>query len=371
MMLNLDLIQSSMANLGLSQAGLAERCAVSREAVSNWLSGKSLPRPNKLKALSTTLELALDSLLIAAPALPPPLIAGRCNRALELAANLRELAPFVRAEALFAPPALAAPQTDDDYVRRVAARTRERAGAHARAPLQRAQLIQLHREAGTILVPTIWPRARSTREHALSVHLPDSGTSWVIFSLNTRNDEFNYLLAHQLGHCYAQHALAGDAASRFAHSFAQELLFPHDTAREALDLILASAAPAQQAEAIAAAYGISALSVIGQADRVAPACGRSETGLDTAQWRAQWDVSGAMVPDAALALFGSASLRLEACLDQAEQLFGTPVFQALATWQQREAGRAAGFIASILQIELESALALSHMLYGRRAGTRG
>lgn len=377
-MLNLDLIQNTMSNLGLSQAALAERCKVSREAVSNWLSGQSMPRPNKLKALSDALELEPDSLIQSAPTQPEPVVAGRTRKhaalkgealdnATELARQIRELVPFARGETLFAPPALAAPQADLDYARNVARHIRARLGVNARVPLRREHLLRLHQEVGSVLVPVLWPRDKSGYGNAISVYLPDSKTSWVIFSLHSRNDDFHYLLAHELANCYALHALRGEAAASFAEYFARELLFPRDVAGEALDAILASKTPAEHARSIAAAYDISVATVVRQADHSAQEQGRDKTGLDPDKLR---KAGADAAPSVTCALFGNARLSVGEYITGAEELFKTPAFEAIAQWQQQQGERAGAFIAGILNIRMEEALALSNTLFSRGSPAR-
>jgi len=46
--LNLPAFADTLLRVGLSPAKLAERLGVSREAVSKWLHGESIPQPDKL-----------------------------------------------------------------------------------------------------------------------------------------------------------------------------------------------------------------------------------------------------------------------------------------------------------------------------------
>ncbi|MES2040384.1 MAG: XRE family transcriptional regulator [Pseudomonadota bacterium] len=372
-MLNLELLKTTMSSLGLSQTALADRCVVSREAVSNWLSGESIPRPSKLKILAEVLGLDVPSLFGNEQMLAEPVVAYRTQKntaatdeameaANELARHLRELVPFVRGELLFTPPSLETPSVDEIYIRKVAQQTRMRIGLTPNAPLTREQLLDLHHSFGSILVPVLWTGEKQGHENALSVYLPESKMSWVIFSLNARNDDFNYWLAHELAHCYSLHTLQGDDGELFAERFAQELLFPRDAAIEALDSIVNSQSPLEHAKFIADAFDISVVTVIRQTDRLALEVGRHPTGLETSAFWEEWNANRELVPTVAYSLFGPQSLDTSDYIENSEKAFKTPIFKALAKWQASEGGRSPSFIASALNIDLGQALELSHAL---------
>lgn len=372
-MLNTILIKSTMKALGLSQAQLAQRCSVSKEAVSNWLSGESIPRPNKLKALSEALQIEIDNLLGGEGSLPEPVVAYRTRKnrpvtgsaqeaAFDIARHLRELVPFVRREALFAPPILEAPILDDHYIREAAQQIRSRVGLSPKAPLSREQLLNLHHDFGSFLVPVLWGTNKAGHENALSVYLPESKTSWVIFSLNAHDDDFNYWLAHELGHCYTLHSLQGHDGETFAERFAQELLFPHDVAVDALEAITSDASPIGRASWYAGNYGASIVTVIRQADRVAKYLGKPITGLETQEFWTTWEANHHAVPTIVDVLFGSKVLSAEEYILKSEDEFKTPVFRALAQWQAMESGRSPAFISAALNIDLGQAMELSFAL---------
>ncbi len=362
-----------MAELGLTQAAVAERCGVSKEAVSNWLSGESIPRPKKLRALSETLGLEIDVLTSGEGVLPSPVVAYRTkknrpasNEALEVASDvachLRELVPFIQSCSLFSPPVLQSPSLEEDYIRCAAQQTRQRIGISDVAPLTREQLIGLHRTFGSILVPVLWGEAKFGHENALSVYLPESKTSFVVFSLNARNDDFNYWLAHELAHCYTLHAIQGDDGEAFSERFAQELLFPHAAAAAALTDICSSPSRMERAQYYAEAHDISIVTVIRQVDRVANQLGVASSGLETDEFWEHWNANRTNIPTVGHALFGTEKLDLATYVCECERVFGTPIFQALARWQQHEGGRSPSFIAAALNTSLEDAVELSRYL---------
>ena len=65
-------IQSLRKKAGMSQEALAERLGVSRQAVSKWESGQSLPDTEKLIRLSDLFQVSTDYLLKDAPEAPAP-----------------------------------------------------------------------------------------------------------------------------------------------------------------------------------------------------------------------------------------------------------------------------------------------------------
>lgn len=375
-MLNLELIRETMMGLGLNQAGLAEHCQVSRESVSKWLLGETMPRPNKLKMLALALGQPMSALYRSAVSIPRPVIAYRtqknqtvsaeaCAVALDVAKHLRQLVPLIREASLFSPPILEAPLCDDSYIEKATQLCRGRLKLGARDPLNRSQLLSLHHVFGSILVPVLWSGQLCGHENALSVLLPETKTSFVIFSLNAKNDDFNYWLAHELGHCYTLHHLQGDDGEQFAERFAQELLFPVAAAKDALEKIRNSDQPLKQAHLIADAFGISVVTVIRQADKAARLLGIESTSLETESFWAEWEGMRHLVPTVAYSLFGSSNLSVADYVDRAESYFDTSIFHALARWQHQEGGRSPAFIAAALNVDLVHAFELSHVLSKR------
>lgn len=57
-------------DLGLSQAEVADRLGVGQQAVSQWESGQSLPRPSRIAQLAVVLEVDLEQLWRLAGFLP-------------------------------------------------------------------------------------------------------------------------------------------------------------------------------------------------------------------------------------------------------------------------------------------------------------
>ena len=371
-MLNTPVIQAAMRKLGLSPSALAERCEVSREAVSNWLANESLPRPRKLTELAAQLHLTVDELLgISATSEPVVAYRTRQNRAVsgdsqvageEVGRHLRELLQFMDTSTLFEPPVLREPQLDEKYIQQAAAAIRHSLELASTDVVSREQLFGLFHDFGAYLVPVFWGGDKDGHENAMSVYLPDSKASFVVFNLGCRQDDFKYWLAHEYGHCLTLHALRGDEGEEFAEKFAQHLLFPDELAMQALETIQAaknSRAAMAAANWFAGKYDISVVTVVRAADRVALLHGQKPTGLATTQFYTAWKVQRKFAPTMAHVIFGTDSPAPADYVARSEKVFRTPVFKALGAWQEAAGGRSPAFIASALNVKLGDALALS------------
>jgi transcriptional regulator with XRE-family HTH domain/Zn-dependent peptidase ImmA (M78 family) len=371
-MLNLPLITSAMRKLGLSPAALAEACDVSREAVSKWLSDESLPRPRKLSILAEKLQLSVEELL-GVSRRPEPVVAYRTRQkrgmsdeahdaGLEVGRHLQELLQFVDRSALFEPPVLRGPSLDEGYIRNAALAVRKSLDVGPTDVVTREQLFELFHEFGAYLVPVFWGGDKDGHENAMSVYLPESKVSFVVFNLGCRQDDFKYWLAHEYGHCLTLHSLQGDQGEEFAEKFAQHLLFPDELAGEALATIRAAKS---HVEALAAAnwfagkYDISVITVVRAADRVAQLQGEKVTGLATRQFYASWKAQRKSAPTMTKVIFGTEKPSMVDFVKGSEKLFRTPIFEALHSWQDANGGRSPAFVASAFNVSLGLAIDIS------------
>lgn len=374
-MLDTKLIRSTLKKLGLSQANLATKCGVSKEAVSNWLSGESIPRARKALALADALKLSLDEIFsIENDASKEPVIAYRTrnNRAPSLAAqtageeigrHLKQLLPLTGSNSVFSPRHLVNPRLDDDYIAKIASATREQLGLTDIEPVTHNHLINLFHEFGAFLVPVFWGEDKDGHENAMSVYLPDSKSSWVLFNLGCRLDDFNYWLSHEFAHCLTLHTLQGDEGEKFSEKFAQALLFPEKIAEEALIAASNSKAPLKVARSIAGAHNVSVVTVIKAINRIAKLRGEVAPKLETPAFYAKWKSEKSSKPTVAKGLFGIDNLNLEDAIRNSEKHFHTPIFHAIAKWQKIQGGRSPAFISSALNLDLNTAIEMSHILW--------
>lgn len=371
-MLNVELIKSTMTRLGLTGTALAEACYVSKEAVSNWLNGESIPRPSKLTSLASALKVAVEELFVPDPSEPPePVIAFRMrnNRmptreaqeaGEEIGRHLRQLLPYMGS--LFAPRHLVDPKVDEALIEEAAKAVRAQLNLGPTEAVTHGHLLQLLKTFGAVLVPVYWGGDKVGHENAMSVYLPDSKSSWVLFNVGCRLDDFSYWLAHEFGHCLTLHTLTGDIGEKFAELFAQRLLFPKELARKALADIHASSKPMELVYWYAATYGVSVVAVVKAADQAARDAELPPTGLQTPKFFAQWKLGAKTARTASDELFGTPRPTMKELVVKGEQVFGTPVFRALARWQRSEGGRSPSFVGSALNLKLGDAVQMSHAL---------
>lgn len=379
-MLNVPLIQHAMQQCGLNRTALAAACEVSKEAVSNWLSGQSLPRPRKLLLLAQALHIEVTQLVATEdePIIAYRTTAGRrasteaMDAARTAAEHLQELLPYLPHPRLFSPAVLERPALDAAYLLEVTHQVRDRLGLAADAPVQRPQLLSLLHDFGALLVPVYWNRQRHGHENALSIFLPRSKTTWVFVNLHASIDAFNTWLAHELAHCYTLHRLSAEEGELFAEQFARTLLFPPDAAaRAAAELSGASAEQSLRLVAWhAGKYGLPMAAVITQIDTWLLGQGRRTTGLKRKLRGADAHTEECQQhATVSAALLGEDQLPAEQYLSTCARWFRTPVFGALAAWQAAKGGRSPAFIASALNIDIGQAVEISFALSQPGAAT--
>lgn len=372
-MLNITAIEGAMRKLGLTGMALAEACQVSKEATSNWLKGESIPRPSKLIKLSEVLGIPVDSLLnVIQP--PAPVFAYRTklnkpvtgqlrDAAEEQARHLEQLLSFVEDRPDFEPPLLRDPSLDADRIRHAATRARITLGLSNKEVLSNENLERLFHIFGAILVPVIWGLNKERHENALTVYLPESKTSWVVFNLGCRKDDYKYWLAHEYGHCLTMHALSEEDGEIFAEKFAQQLVFPDEVAHECLEKVREGGDGGVSIKEYAETYGVSVITVLRAVDRLSEQLYGKKTGMDTPSFYMAWSRGRAKIPTMSQLVFDSDTPSQEVYVAKAQEAYKTPIFTAIRRFQEVEGGRNPAFIASVLNIGIGDALSLSHVLW--------
>lgn len=379
MSLNLPLIQERQKLLGLSGPALASACEVSREAVSNWLRGESVPRPSKLVQLARTLEVSVAELLGVAAPPPAPVIAYRTKLNREVtdeaaqaaegvAQHLRRLVPLFPAEPRIESPRDAAPQALNSHVRRVATEMREKLGLSPMEVVCEEHVLTLLRHFGAVLVPVLWGRDKERHENALSVYLPESGHSFVVFNLDCKADDYLYWLSHEFGHCLSLHKLQGKPGEDYAELFAQHFLFPDEAAHACAEEMGAGSWKFAMDVAIrwAVSYGISLLTIVRRVDAIRATRGMQKLEGDKHFWyhfhshRTDIPSWGDVICEGAV---GSVAQYVEI----AERHYKTPVLKALEALQVEDGGRNPQGIQGTLMIPIAQAVDLSLELWKRRS----
>ncbi len=247
--LNLPAIQARLPQVGLSPAKLAARLHVSRETVSKWLHGESIPKPDKLLRLGTTLNLKFEELVVLALPEAVPVVSFRrktarktrdnhLDNARETGELLKELVKYLPDTRLTHAPVLKEPRLDYDYIQRIAKDVREEMGLMSKQAIDFNDLIGMFNRLHAIIIPALWGE-KQHHGNALNIYLPDSETTWVFLNLDSNLLDFKFWMAHELGHALAP-TLDGDIGEDFADAFAQALLFPEPdvvTLRNKLEML--------------------------------------------------------------------------------------------------------------------------------------
>jgi transcriptional regulator with XRE-family HTH domain len=359
--LALPAIATAMEKSGLSQASLAHELDVSRESVSKWLKGASLPRPDKLLKLALLLGLRLDELVIREPSDSEPVVAFRKRgaskttdahiaRAMDTGRLLRQLVPYLPFDEFIQPGTLKDPTVDYGYVQRLAKRVRKDIGVAADDPVDYGHLIDRFHNTQTVLVPVLWGK-KNHHENALHILLPDSRTTWVFLNLDVEVHDFKFWMAHELGHVLAPQLRANEGED-FADAFAGALLFPELLASRAYAELKQHGNVGQQINGIkniAEKYLISPITVYYEINRHAEHVGDPPLKLEPGIFGAAKNLSKVYY-SVSETLFGEDRPPAADYIALAREL-QSPFFEALKDFL-RDKAKGPGFIQSVLDIPL-------------------
>src|SRR4030067_998262 len=298
--LNVDAVRHRMVERGLSPAGLAKSLEVSREAVSKWLSGESIPRPNKLLKLALLLGLKFDQLVSRLEEAQEPVVAFR------------------------------------------------KQGAHKTTN----QHVYRAKDVGVLLFK------KTRHENELLIFLPDSLTTWVYLNLDSDVHDFKFWMAHELGHIHAP-SLRGDGAEDFADAFAAALLFPQPLATQAYHTVAAVGNKGKQMnriKAIAETHVISPITVYFEINKYAQSQGLRRLDFGNAIYGAAKNLSKVYY-SVSESLFDGIKPEPARYMEVAEKQFDSPFFAALKRYMV-ENEKGAGYIQTVLDTSLLHANAL-------------
>lgn len=365
--LNTEKAREAIEKAGLTQTAIAEKLDVSREAVSQWLSDKSFPRPNKLLQLGKLLNLGFAELVIKEDAFAPRIAFRKMKgtktkdhhieKAQEMGRFLRQLVSYLPFDTLEMPPVLKSPHCDYEYLRKVTAKVREDINLGLTDNVDFSHLIRRFGDLQAVVVPVLWG-SKQRHENAVHIFLPDSQSTWVYLNLDTNIHDFKFWMAHELGHCLSPN-LDGDDAEDFADAFAASLLYPHELAASAYDSIstqLTAAAKTRRIIELADQLTISPYTVLGQVNKYAVATGKPEISLGNAFHGAVTNFNK-KYKNLSEALFGDATQdehnkpSARDYISKAEEVFETPFFELLRNYL-RQHNKSSGFIQTVLDMPL-------------------
>ncbi|MBN1670738.1 MAG: helix-turn-helix transcriptional regulator [Kiritimatiellae bacterium] len=372
--LNLQVMADALPRAGLTQAEVARRLDVSREAVSKWFRGDSAPQPDKLLRLGMLLGLTFDEMVVTPVPSAVPVVSFRrkaarrtrdvhLDNARETGELLKRLVKYLPAPPLAAAPVLKAPRTDYPYVQQVAADVRAEMGLEVEKVIQFEDLIDKFNRLHAVIVPVLWGD-RQHHGNALNIHLPDSGITWVFVNLDSNAIDFKFWMAHELGHALAP-TLGGEPGEDFADALAQALLFPEALASRLRERLKRSRDVGTRINMVreeASRYLISPYTMRRAIQEYERARGLESVGLG-----AESAFMGATRNFAkgyntiATALLGKTRPEPRQYADIARRSFKSQFFEALAAFCGAEAG-AEHFIHQVLGMSLPDAKALAEGL---------
>ncbi|OGV55355.1 MAG: hypothetical protein A2017_16530 [Lentisphaerae bacterium GWF2_44_16] len=365
--LNIKALEHAMTHVGFNQAKLASVLDVSREAVSQWLKGLKLPKPDKLLKLGVELKLDYEKLVIEEEGPNAPVVAFRkkghrktrpehIQRAKEMGYMLEKLIPYVSFDKFECPPTFRKPNTDYSYLNECCKKIRKDIGITT-DEIRFQDLINKFKELSAVLIPVLWGE-KQNHENALHIYLPESMTTWIYLNLDTNIHDFKFWMAHELGHVYSSPSLTGDEAEDFSDAFAQTLLFPEHLAEKAyptLQEINNIGKRINKVIDIAKSVIISPNTVIKAIDAYSKA-----HDLELVNWG---DYYGAVTnfnkifPLVSVSLFGGRKPSPIEYIRESEYVFQTPFFNILRKYF-RETERSSGFLENILHLSVVDAKAL-------------
>lgn len=357
--LNSEKLTGKMESAGLSQADIAKALEVSREAVSKWLKGISMPKPDKLLRLALLVDLGVSELLVR-ESTGKPVIAFRkkgsakttavhIERAEQMGVLLRPLVEYLPFDEFVRPASLKNPTADYAYLQSLVSRIRNEVGVADDQPLDFHHLIKRFSDTQTVLVPVLWGK-KGHHENALHIFLPDSTTTWIFLNLDVEVHDFKFWMAHELGHVLAPE-LRGEDAEDFADAFAGALLLPDLAASSAYQKATRHNDQGKQINAIkdiAEKFLISPYGVYKQANAYAVAHKLKPLNLEPAIYGASKNLSKAY-HSVSESLFEGDTVKPQDLIRFAREQLGSPFFNALSDYL-RASHKGPGFIQSVLDI---------------------
>lgn len=364
--LNTDALRKALNAKGLNAAAVADKLKVSREAVSKWLNGESIPRPDKLLRLGNLLSLNFGELMVRddphAPVVAFRKVRGTHTKdehyehAREMGRMLQQLVPYLPFDILKVPPTLKAPSCEYEYIQRVANAVRADMHLEAGALIDFQHLIKRFGELQTVLIPVLWGK-KNRHENAVHVFLPESGTTWVYLNLDVHIHDFKFWMAHELGHTLTPE-LRGDEGEDFADAFAAALLFPDVLAGAAYRRIhgQSKTAQLQQIETYASELVISPYNVYCQINEHARHHGLPEIDLGKEIFKLMTAFNKAY-QNVSETLFDGERPAAAKYFNTVRELFESPFFEVLGQYL-RKSDRGPGFVQTVLDTALLDAKAI-------------
>jgi transcriptional regulator with XRE-family HTH domain len=237
--LNLDLITNSMKLLGLNQAKIADVLSVSKESVSQWLSGDSFPRARHLLKLGELLNLSYSDLVREEADKNEPVFAFSIahnyehteedlQKVTEIGYSLEKIISYFEINTFKF--RLTSPLNNNEYIKKTVEEIKGKYGIKsARIGLNDLNLIFNGNAA--YIVPVLWGNINN-KSNGLHIYLPESNTNWIYINLDSFIYDFKFWLLHEFAHLLTPDFNPAEEAEEFANHFAAEFLFPIGQAKD-------------------------------------------------------------------------------------------------------------------------------------------
>ncbi len=358
-----------MKTHGYSQRKLATQLEVSPQTVTNWLSSTSFPHPAQLLKLALKLRIPFDKLVLPEADAKAPRVAARARLGRKLSDSvlaefrsmgrlLEKLVPDLPFDTFETPPRLLKPVVEFTYLQSISKKVRSDIGVSERDPIKFSNLVNRFKEHKAVLIPVLWGE-KDGHENALHVFLPQSGTTWVYLNLDTYVPDFNFWMAHELGHVYSP-SLSGNESEAFADAFAAALLFPASVSAEAYRDLVSSKTQALKVAVLqryATKYNVSTYCVFKEVNAFAAAHKQPAISIHERLLHGNRHVMNAKIGTLADALWNGVTPTPDDYVSKVSSVFKTDFFSVLSKYLSREK-RPASFVQSVLDIPLLDAKAL-------------
>lgn len=374
--LHRDAVEGAMQRTGLNASDLATKIGVSRQAVSNWLNGKDLPRPDKLLKLSLLLKLSFNDLVASSTAPMEPQVAFRrmarqkttddhLDRARSMGRLLAGLVDYLPFNRMVKADEFIKPRNEYAYIQEAVTQLRTDLKLPTNKVIDFHDLIGRFRDLQAVLVPVLWGK-KDRHENALHVFLPDTATNWIFLNLDSNLVDFKFWMAHELAHTYTPSLTGTDEGEDFADAFAGAFLFPQSCAQEAYAQVLAHRTEARRVneiKRIASESVISFYTVFCEINKFAGYSGRDLLRLPDATIHGATTNVAKAFPTVSHVLFDGQVPKPGHYIRTAERDFKTPFFEALSRYL-KASGETASFVRQVMDISLADAKALHAELDG-------
>ena len=366
--LNRLALESALSTHGISQAKLANHLSVSREAVSKWLSGRAMPRPDKLLDIALLLDLDVRDISKIEFDDREPVVAFRKKGAAKITEDfiahaqhmgrlLARLTAYLPFDCLVTPVHLKDPSCDFRYLEAAAQKVRNKLKVGDTDAIEFVSLVGMFGDLQAVIVPALWG-TKNNHRNAVHIYLPESTTTWVYLNLDTYVFDFLFWMAHELGHVLSPN-LRGEEAEDFADAFAGALLFPAELCAELNSELRRKRTDQTRLSLIARwaeEFGISPVTVVrrlnayrDESDEPVVEFGPTLYAVATKLNR-KW-------PTVCESIFQTGRPKPGEYIRECEGLFKTPFFDALRQYvSEGEVG--ASYIQAILDIPLRDAKAI-------------